>query len=99
MSSDIHVTSRIGVGSTFWFELEVPVIETGLMALPERLVNGYAGPRKKVLVVDDVAENRAMAVDMVSQLGVAVVEAVHGFDALDKAPVTPADSDFIAIVI
>ncbi|MEA3099117.1 response regulator, partial [Caballeronia mineralivorans] len=85
MSSDIHVTSQIGVGSTFWFELEVPVIETGMTALPERFVTGYAGPRKKVLVVDDVAENRAMAVDMVSQLGFAVVEAVNGFDALVKA--------------
>jgi CheY-like chemotaxis protein len=99
MSSDIHVTSQIGVGSTFWFELEVPVIETGMTALPERFVTGYAGPRKKVLVVDDVAENRAMAVAMVSQLGFAVVEAVNGVDALDKARATRPDWILIDIVM
>jgi CheY-like chemotaxis protein len=91
MSSDIHVTSQIDVGSTFWFELDVPVIETEVMAPPERLVTGYAGPRKKVLVVDDVAENRAMAVDMVSQLGFDVVEAVNGAEALDKVRTTQPD--------
>ena len=99
MSSDIHVTSQIGVGSTFWFELEVPVIETGMMTPPEQFVTGYAGPRKKVLVVDDVAENRAMAVDMVSQLGFAVVEAVNGVDALDKARATRPDWILMDIVM
>jgi hypothetical protein len=41
MGSDIHVTSQVGAGSTFWFELEAPVVETEAAALPERLVTGY----------------------------------------------------------
>ena len=99
MGSDIHVTSAVGAGSTFWFELDVPVIETEVMAPPERLVTGYEGPRKKVLVVDDVAANRAMAVDMLRQLNFDVVEAVNGAEALDKAQATRPDWILMDIVM
>jgi PAS domain S-box-containing protein len=85
MGGDIHVKSQVGVGSTFWFELKVPLVETEIVAPAERSVTGYAGPRKKVLVVDDVAANRAMAVDMLGQLGFDVIEAVNGREALEKA--------------
>jgi PAS domain S-box-containing protein len=91
MGSDIQVTSEVGTGSTFWFELDVPVIETETRTPPERIVTGYEGPRKKVLVIDDVAANRAMAVDMLSQLGFDVVEAANGLEALHKAEATRPD--------
>jgi CheY-like chemotaxis protein len=99
MGGDIHVMSEVGVGSIFWFELEVPVIETEMVAPPERLVTGYEGPRKKVLVVDDVAANRAMAVDMLSQLGFEVVEADNGREALNKAQATRPDCILMDIVM
>jgi PAS domain S-box-containing protein len=85
MGGDIRVTSEVGVGSTFCFELEVPVIETERVAPTERIATGYEGPRKKVLVVDDVAENRAMAVDMLGQLGFEMAEAANGWEGLEKA--------------
>jgi PAS domain S-box-containing protein len=91
MGGDIHVTSQVGAGSTFSFELDVPVIETEVVVPPERLVTGYEGPRKKVLVVDDVSANRAMAVDMLRQLGFDIVEAVNGTEALDMARSTRPD--------
>jgi CheY-like chemotaxis protein len=91
MGGDIYVTSQVGAGSTFWFELNVPVIEIATLAPPERIVTGYEGPRKKVLVVDDVAANRAMAVDMLNQLGFDVVVAVDGPQALNKAQVARPD--------
>ena len=91
MGGEIHVTSEVGAGSTFWFELEVPLTETATTARREWLVTGYEGSRKTVMVVDDVAENRAMAIDMVSQLGFDVIEAVNGRDALDKAEVLRPD--------
>jgi PAS domain S-box-containing protein len=91
MGSDIKVTSQVGAGSTFWFELDVPVIEAETLAAPERLVTGYKGPPKKVLVVDDVAANRAMAVDMLRPLGFDVVEAVNGTEALHKAQAARPD--------
>jgi len=86
MGGDIQVESRIGQGSAFWFELELPVVEAKLTAaLPEWVVTGYRGPRRKVLVVDDVAENRAVVVDMLGHLGFEMIEAVNGREGLKKA--------------
>lgn len=87
MGSDIHVESRVGQGSTFWFDLDVPVVDAKVTAAapPESVVTGYEGPRKRVLVVDDVAENRAVIVDMLDQLGFEMVTAVSGYEALEKA--------------
>ena len=86
MGGEIRVDSRIGQGSTFWFELDVPATQANIALPPAKLaVAGYAGPRRKVLVVDDVAENRAVMIDMLSPLGFEMVEAVNGRDGLEKA--------------
>jgi CheY-like chemotaxis protein len=86
MGGEIHVETRPGTGSTFWFELDVPIVEPlAAVVPPEWAVSGYAGPRKTILVVDDVVENRAVAVEMLGQLGFDMVEADNGREALDKA--------------
>jgi signal transduction histidine kinase/DNA-binding NarL/FixJ family response regulator len=87
MNSDIQVQSQVGAGSRFWFELDVQVVvDTGIAAVPsERAVTGYEGARKKVLVVDDVTDNRAVLIDMLDQLGFELIEAVDGRDGLEKA--------------
>ena len=86
MGGDIQVESVLGQGNTFWFELEVPVVvaET-TTAMTRRIVTGYQGPRQIVLVVDDLAENRAMVADMLKPLGFEVVEAANGREALEIA--------------
>ncbi|RKE36326.1 PAS domain S-box-containing protein [Paraburkholderia sp. BL23I1N1] len=86
MGGEIHVESRRGAGSAFSFELNVPVVAPQAAVVPpEWTVSGYKGPRKTVLVVDDVAANRAVAVDMLGQLGFDMVEACNGLEALEKA--------------
>jgi len=45
-------------------------------------VSGYAGARKRVLVVDDVAENRAVLRDLLSGIGFDLDEADNGREAL-----------------
>jgi PAS domain S-box-containing protein len=85
MGGEIHVESRHDTGSTFSFELNVQVVaHPAAVAAPERLVSGYKGPRKTVLVVDDVAENRAVMVDMLAPLGFHIAEAANGSEALEK---------------
>jgi PAS domain S-box-containing protein len=85
MGGDIHVESRIGEGSTFWFELETSVVNAEIPdVLPERVVTGYLGPRRKILLVDDVAENRALMRDMLAHIGFEVLEAANGSEALEK---------------
>jgi signal transduction histidine kinase/ActR/RegA family two-component response regulator len=92
MDSEIQVESRPGAGSTFWFDLALP-IETGVMAAApaDEVVGGYAGPRKRLLVVDDVKENRALLIDMLEPLGFDVQEATDGLKAIESALAAPPD--------
>ena len=85
MGSDIQVDSHPGKGSSFWFEIVVPA-EVEVTAIPAALaITGYHGPRKKMLIVDDVMLNRAMLVDLLSGLGFDTTEAVNGQEALQQA--------------
>jgi PAS domain S-box-containing protein len=84
MGGSIQVKSEPGRGSLFWFELDLPELKTAIAALPEhRPVIGYEGPRKKVLIVDDVPQNRAMLMDSLEPLGFEVHDAKNGQDCLD----------------
>jgi PAS domain S-box-containing protein len=92
MGGNIELESQPGVGSRFWFDLSVPVVATETVEpSAERAVTGYEGPRKKVLVVDDIAENRAIVVDFLSSLGFDIYEAANGHDALSTAAAAQPD--------
>jgi len=100
MGGEIKVESRLGRGSTFWFELELPVVAAELAAPPAAgIVSGYQGPRKKVLVVDDVAENRAVMVDMLGQIGFQMIEAASGREGLEQAQALRPDLILMDIVM
>ncbi|WP_051376910.1 ATP-binding protein [Burkholderia sp. WSM2232] len=86
MGGEIHVESRPGAGSTFSFEVDAPVVPAGATVVrPEWTASGYKGPRKTILVVDDVAANREVVVDMLGPLGFEMAQAGNGFEALEKA--------------
>ena len=92
MGGDIRVESSAGSGSLFWFEIDVPVSHsqgTGRTETPAP--RGYEGPRRHVLVVDDVAGNRAMLADLLVTLGFEVHEAADGQQALAWLQAQPAD--------
>ena len=91
MGGDIKVESRVGEGSTFWFALALPVSVSKAGAARAPSVAGYQGPRKKILVVDDIAENRAVAVDMLSQIGFEMSEAANGEMGLEQAQALQPD--------
>ncbi|HTN86190.1 MAG TPA: response regulator, partial [Sorangium sp.] len=85
MSSEIHVESRPDEGSRFWFEVTLPVTEIAAPLRPsERVAVGYEGPRRKVLVADDVVGNRAILSDLMSGLGFEVCEAANGQEAVEQ---------------
>jgi CheY-like chemotaxis protein len=92
MGGELQVRSSPESGSTFWFELEVktPGTHRG-KADPEALVCGYAGPRKSVLIVDDIPESRAVLVQLLEPLGFAVLQATNGGEALTIAQATRPD--------
>ena len=100
MNSEIAVESRVGQGSTFWFDLEASVVQVVPKLLPaESIVNGYEGTRKTVLIVDDVAENRAVAADMLQPLGFVIVEAANGREGLEKAQALQPDLILMDLVM
>lgn len=86
MGGQIQVTSQLGVGSNFGFEIELPLavdwIQQQIRAA-DRMV-GYNGRRRHILIVDDRWENRAVIVNLLSPLGFAIAEAENGQDGLNK---------------
>jgi PAS domain S-box-containing protein len=92
MGSELHVDSRVGRGSCFHFDLELPV-DTRLTpaAGPRRRIAGYAGARRRILVVDDNAANRMTLVDMLTPLGFEVFAADNGRTGVELAETLHTD--------
>jgi len=89
MGSEIRVESQRGKGSRFWFDLELPLAESLELvdAAPRlgRRITGYQGTMRKLLVIDDVAGNRATLVDYLGPLGFEMHEAASGEVGLELA--------------
>jgi len=87
MNGQIQVKSKPGVGSDFFFEVEMACatdwaqqnsITTG------KQIIGYEGQRRSILVVDDRWENRAIIVNLLEPLGFQLTEAENGQVGLEK---------------
>ena len=87
MGSTIHVDSKLGKGSCFWFELDLSLASEWRIgdAIDNQKVIGYQGDRRKILVIDDREENRLVAINMLEPLGFKLAEAADGQTALDLA--------------
>ena len=87
MGGDVEVRSRPGEGSVFSVQLDLPLgtVRHSAMQVATGPIAGYVGPRKKVLVVDDVEQNRTMLFERLTALGFDVDEAASGQEALEIA--------------
>ncbi len=87
MGGDIHVSSEIGRGSIFKFDVEVALAEASNVPVeqPARQVVGLAPnqPMYRILIVDDQEENRKLLVSLLEPLGFDVREAVNGLEAVN----------------
>ncbi|HPF36928.1 MAG TPA: response regulator [Candidatus Krumholzibacteria bacterium] len=83
MGGEMHIDSRVGVGSTFSFEVDLEVLEEGVNPAGVDLPAGL-----RVLVVDDNAANREIVAGHVTRWGleaVSVPDATSALDALRRA--------------
>jgi signal transduction histidine kinase/CheY-like chemotaxis protein len=101
MGSELHVKSIVGQGTTFWFDLDLPVV-TGRTASPMKFtprIIGYKGSRHTLIIADDKPENRILLIDMLAPLGFEIVEAEDGRDALNKAQTCHPDLILMDLVM
>ncbi|MCS0615145.1 ATP-binding protein [Massilia kyonggiensis] len=83
MGGHIDVVSTPGKGSTFSFEIDVPAATAAPAAVaPHEGLTGYEGERKRLLIVDDVPQNRAMLQDLLQDTGFIVAAAANGLECL-----------------
>ncbi len=87
MNGTIAVHSELGQGSRFVVHLKLRKAD-GAAPNPVAVLGdvcGYKGPRHKLLVVDDHADNRAVIRDLLCPIGFEVLEAQSGQEALSLA--------------
>jgi CheY-like chemotaxis protein len=82
MGGHLTVVSQLGVGSTFGFDLHLPIHSGPANVVTPRQVIGVKGPAPTVLIVDDNQYNRALLVDFLVPLGFPVLEAADGDAAM-----------------
>jgi signal transduction histidine kinase len=89
MGGELKVTSTPGAGAVFHVKLFVPEVHAPAgsgAALPAAVVRprrGYAGPRRRILVVDNEEADRELLVHVLAPLGFELRQAASGHDALD----------------
>ncbi|MBW4515862.1 MAG: response regulator [Timaviella obliquedivisa GSE-PSE-MK23-08B] len=87
MNGQIQVKSQPGVGSDFWFEVELAIAidwaHQNSLTTGKQII-GYEGQRRSILVVDDRWENRAVLVNLLEPIGFQLTEAENGQVGLEK---------------
>jgi len=98
MNSEIHLESKVGEGTRFWFVLDLDRFNTpelGTAASPSAPPVDYAAGNWRVLVVDDNPINRLVTEKALLSLGIQAVVKPDGLSALEAAQETDFDLVFM----
>jgi signal transduction histidine kinase/CheY-like chemotaxis protein/purine-cytosine permease-like protein len=79
MGGDLSVKSQLGSGSIFTLHLYLPEVHAPRPRLKlEDQMSGYAGMRRRILIVDDQAAQRKILAEMLTPMGFDIIEADSG---------------------
>ncbi|HET7772510.1 MAG TPA: ATP-binding protein [Burkholderiaceae bacterium] len=80
----LQVRSEPGVGSEFWFELQMGVAEEDTLTMPHAMSEAKASDLQglRVLLVEDNAVNRAVAEGVIALAGGECVSVINGLQAV-----------------
>ncbi|HXN47524.1 MAG TPA: ATP-binding protein [Bryobacteraceae bacterium] len=92
MGGSLWLESRLGQGSTFFFELPLPADETAVLATPTQASAVVAlPPGLRVLLAEDNVVNQKVIVGMLSRAGARVEVAGNGREAVARHRESPYD--------
>ena len=87
MGATIAVNSELGRGSEFFFTLELPLArdwsDRDLERESDRIL-GYEGEPRRILIIDDRWENRAVVRNLLESVGFEVIQAENGQEGLEQ---------------
>lgn len=88
MGSTIEVTSVVGEGSTFFFDVDLPLATNWAASTTvneQGHIIGYKGKQQKLLVIDDKWVNRQMVIDLLTPIGFECEQAENGVEGIKMA--------------
>lgn len=88
MDSELHVHSRMGEGSIFWMDINLPLATDSIIlqsSLQISKIVGIKSTQPTILVADDSPSNRSMVIQLLESIGFITLEAEDGQKALELA--------------
>ncbi|MBX7219428.1 MAG: response regulator [Blastocatellia bacterium] len=85
MGGEIGVESTVGEGTTFRFTIRLPLAAQPLAVPDKRVVTGLISPATpvRILIADDIYENRLLLVKLLQGVGFEIAEAENGRETLE----------------